>query len=147
MWVLGAVVTQPFGVAPAPSSSLGKGGRGRAARELPLEPPKLLAGATSLPSTRSVPWRDLHRVESSYTVPSSCSPCSCPCVASNLLEFSAGNGLIACRRQTLAVRQGQRRRARLSIGRKEREPSDLAERPRLEACVPPFQCIRSRPLG
>lgn len=107
------VVTQPFGVAPAPSTSLGKGGRDRATQNLPTAPPELLVKVT-LPPTRSAPWPDCLPRQITVCLPSSCPSCICPHVASSLLEFSAGKWPIACRRRTLAVWQGRRRRARLS---------------------------------
>lgn len=55
--------------------------------------------------------RTRHRVKSWYAMPSSCPSCICPRIAPNLLTVSAGNGPIVCRRRTLAVGQGQRRRA------------------------------------
>jgi hypothetical protein len=114
------VVTQPFDVVPAPSTSLRKGGRGCATRNLPTAPPELLVGATSLPPTRSAPWLDCPPRQIMVCIPSSCPSCICPRVASNLLEFSAGKWPIACRWRTLAVWQGWRRRAWLSDGGKER---------------------------
>jgi hypothetical protein len=108
---------QTFGATLASSSSRERGDRGRAARELPPRPLELLTGATSLPSTRSVPWWGLHRDESRYAIPSSCSPCSCPREALRLCEFGAGKRPIACRRRTLTMRQGRRCRAWFSVGR------------------------------
>lgn len=108
---------QTFGATLASSSSRERGDRGRAARELPPRPLELLTGATSFSSTRSALWWGLHRAESRYAIPSSCSPCCSPRVALSLCEFGAGYRSIAYRCRTLAVRQGQHRRAWFLVGR------------------------------